>query len=72
MSERSRELTIKIEAEEVNVGKEITFLGVTIECNMAFNMQVEKIIRKMKKRANILSALAGKGWCWEWRSLRTI
>ena len=38
------------------------FLGVTVDSGLRFNDHIEMVIKKCKKRVNILKCLAGKDW----------
>ena len=61
-SEKMWDPHLRLDAKKIEMKKEIKLLGVTIEQNMCFHKQTEKVVNKIKKRTQVLRALAGRDW----------
>ena len=46
----------------IQMKKQINLLGVTLDQKLTFKTQTELVCQKMRKRARVLTALAGKDW----------
>ena len=57
------------EKEIIYVKKIVIFLGVNIYQGMTFREHVAKVCERMKKRVNVLRALAGREWGWNRREM---
>jgi len=71
-TEMGRVKGLKMNGEEIRVEKFPTFLGITYDVKMRFEAQLEKVIKKARKRVGMLRALAGRDWGWSKKLLRSM
>ena len=64
MDERKWNSRLYVGEKEINVKKSVICLGLTVDQGMTFRDHVVKVCERMKKRVNVLRALAGREWGW--------
>ena len=53
---------LRLKGQEIKIVKDYKFLGVTLDGGLRFNLHVNRVIAKCKKRIGILKCLRGKDW----------
>jgi len=61
-----------LQGKQVKVVTDYKFLGVTIDQKLRFNVHVNRIIHKARKRIGVLRCLKGKEWGQDLETLRTL
>ena len=63
---------LHLKGKSIKIVKLYKFLGVTIDGGLRFNLHVNRIIAKCKKRINIMKCLKGKDWGQSLETQRTL
>ena len=62
LAERDHDPKLTLDGKVIQMKKQIKLLGVTLDQKLTFKTQTELVCQKMRKRARVLTALAGKDW----------
>ena len=56
---------LKMGGKLIDIKKETTFLGITLESNMGFAKQKKTVVGRIKERIKIIGAFAKNEWGWD-------
>ena len=60
LKDRNKKMGIRMGGKVMEIKKEITFLGITLETNIGFTKQKETVVKRIKKRIKIIGVIAKK------------
>ena len=72
LKDRNKRMGITMGGKVIEIKKEITFLGITLESNMSFTKQKKRVVKRIKERMKIIGAIAKNEWGWDREKLITI